>query len=219
MIVGVDCSHHQGTVLWKKVAAAGYRFVFLKATQGASFTDHMFLANVRGAKAAGLLVGAYHYFTPTGDAGAQFSNFWCQILNAGGPSGMLLPVLDVEGNNDNELGWMSPFAYTKSCLAWLQYLEQKIGKKGMVYTYPYFAGVLSGRQGLMSYPLGKYPLSQYPLWAASYRAAGKPVSFGGWGKRFAFHQFTDSGQVSGINGRVDLDVFNGTEADLKKYII
>ena len=52
MIPGIDVSHYQGSIDWAKVKAAGIRFVYVKASQGADFTDPRLFANVAGAAAA-----------------------------------------------------------------------------------------------------------------------------------------------------------------------
>src|SRR3546814_10025509 len=61
---GIDVSHHQGAIDWERVAADGVEFAYLKATEGGGFSDPRFVSNARGAKAAGIKVGAYHYYTP-----------------------------------------------------------------------------------------------------------------------------------------------------------
>lgn len=210
MIQGIDISHYQGTPNWKQVAKAGVKFVICKASQGATFVDHNVEANVKGAKAAGLFVGLYHYFLPTGDAGAQFANFWAVLKNCGGPSGLLVPVIDVEGDIHNLLGGMTATKYADSALAWLSYLEKKTGRKGIVYTYSSFADQLEGKLG------------GYPLWCAAYPElileCGRLEQFPSW-ENWTFWQWSDKGEVPGITGKVDLDVFNGTEEDLKRMVI
>ena len=63
-IWGVDVSHHQGPIDWPKVASEPHvAFAFIKATEGGDWTDPRFATNWREARAAGLLVGAYHFFT------------------------------------------------------------------------------------------------------------------------------------------------------------
>lgn len=76
---GVDVSSYQGSIDWKAAAADGIRFAMIKATQGRSvsnpdlrnFTDSRFAVNVRGAHAAGLVCGAYHYLTAQNEAEAE----------------------------------------------------------------------------------------------------------------------------------------------------
>ncbi|GAF06834.1 glycosyl hydrolase [Paenibacillus pini JCM 16418] len=98
---GIDVSHWQGTIDWKKVAAAGISFVFIKATQNS--IDNNFLDYVKGAKAAGLLVGAYHYVDDSvinADlARAAAQTFYKAIQAAGGVGTFdLPPVMDYESN-------------------------------------------------------------------------------------------------------------------------
>ena len=72
---GVDVSHHQGRIDWAMVAREpGQRFAYLKATQGRAHVDPEFARNWRGARAAGLKVGAYHYFSFCSGAAAQARN-------------------------------------------------------------------------------------------------------------------------------------------------
>ncbi len=58
---GIDVSYANGVVNWEAVAAAGYKFAIVRCTYGRHGVDDKFIANVAGAHAAGLLVGAYHY--------------------------------------------------------------------------------------------------------------------------------------------------------------
>jgi lysozyme len=60
-IKGIDVSHWQGDIDWKKVKDDGVEFAFIKATEGTSFIDDKFLANINGANAVGIKTGAYHF--------------------------------------------------------------------------------------------------------------------------------------------------------------
>ncbi|KHF34427.1 Lysozyme M1 precursor [Paenibacillus sp. P1XP2] len=55
---GIDVSHWQGVIDWKRVRSAGYSFAFLKATEGPKLVDDRFRVNSQGARSAGLLTGA-----------------------------------------------------------------------------------------------------------------------------------------------------------------
>ena len=69
---GIDVSKYQPTVDFRKVKAAGYDFVIIKAGHGQyeSQIDPMFEKHYRDAKAAGLYVGAYWYCYTTTPQGA-----------------------------------------------------------------------------------------------------------------------------------------------------
>src|SRR5207249_8313301 len=52
-IDGIDVSHWQNTIDWAKVAGAGYRFAFHKATEGQTYEDPKYATNRTAANAAG----------------------------------------------------------------------------------------------------------------------------------------------------------------------
>lgn len=63
---GIDVSSHQGTIDWQAVADSGVQFVIVRAmcwsnAAGGYAMDSKFVENMKGAKAAGLMVGAYWY--------------------------------------------------------------------------------------------------------------------------------------------------------------
>lgn len=59
---GVDVSSYQGKIDWNVIASQGISFAFVKATEGSSLVDPCFASNYGNAAAAGLQVGAYHFF-------------------------------------------------------------------------------------------------------------------------------------------------------------
>lgn len=194
-IQGIDVSHDQGTIDWTQVADAGKRFVFIKATQGITETDPHFQANWQGAKAAGLLRGAYHYYQPGDDPVKQAEHFLSVVSLE---PGELPLVLDVE-----TLGSQTASELVSGLRIWLAAVQKSTGATPIVYTDP---GFWNG--------LGTSDFSEYPLWAADYNAEG-PVLPAGW-TAWAFWQYSESGTVSGISGPVDLDVFQGNIEELQK---
>ncbi|MEC0237767.1 GH25 family lysozyme [Paenibacillus kribbensis] len=209
---GIDVSHHQGAIDFKKVAAAGISFVFIKATQGQSFRSKTFLQFVKDAKTAGLLVGAYHYVDDSATtpelARQEAANFVSTIKDAGGIQAFdLPPVMDYESNKSG----LSKAAVTAVAKAFLQEVEQLTGVRPIVYTYPSFIGNFTG-------------LSDYPLWIARYSASQVPPDASGW-TSWDFWQYSDGSaggmlpsgtrKVSGIAGPVDLNEYNGTVDELR----
>src|SRR5689334_1580650 len=89
-VQGIDVSHYQGVIDWNQVAEAGTAFVFIKATEGTSYVDPQFQDNWSGAKAAGLLRGAYHFFQPGEDPQQQAEYFLSVVQTVPGD---LPPVL------------------------------------------------------------------------------------------------------------------------------
>jgi lysozyme len=90
---GIDVSHHQGKIDWLKVKGEEIHFVFIKATEGSSHKDTEFNRNWNGATGAGLIKGAYHYFSFCKPGIEQAQNF---INTVPVNSGALPPVIDFE---------------------------------------------------------------------------------------------------------------------------
>lgn len=85
MRYGIDVSENNGQVDWQAVANAGRQFAIIRCSYGKTGRDSMFAANVAGAHAAGLQVGAYHYgyaLTPE-EAALEAQNCRAAIDEAG----------------------------------------------------------------------------------------------------------------------------------------
>ena len=89
---GVDVSHHQGVVDWRRVANDGIAFAYVKATEGGDHVDGRFAANWAGARDAGIERGAYHFFTLCTPGAAQAANFLATVP----AEPALPPALDLE---------------------------------------------------------------------------------------------------------------------------
>jgi lysozyme len=190
-LAGLDVSHHQGEINWSAVAAAGYRFAFVKATEGTSSVDPVHSRNVAGALAAGLAVGSYHYAKPNlSDPRVQAAHL-ASTMGELGP-GRLPGVLDLEESGDLSSRslrvWMSAF---------LDELDHRTGRRSLLYT-----GLSFWRDKLDSY-------AGHPLWLARYNTT---AGVAGW----TFWQKSDAGAVPGIRGGVDIDVFDGDLAALDR---
>ncbi|GEB35324.1 GH25 family lysozyme [Brevibacillus parabrevis] len=183
----IDVSHHNGMIDWKKVAADGVKGVFIKATEGAGYTDPRFRANAQGALAAGVKVGFYHYCRPeTGNtAAAEAESF---LVAVAGLQATLPHVLDVEGDASK----VGASKLTDWCYSWLETVENRSGHRAMVYTGASFAKTYLGAK-----------LAKWPLWVAHY-GVNQPMANPTWQCWSAF-QYTSSGKVSGIAGNVDMN--------------
>lgn len=197
VVRGIDVSKYQGDIDWNAVASSGIAFAFMKATEGLTFIDASFRSNWAGAAAARVLRGAYHFFRPARDAVQQADNFIQTVGMLG--QGDLPPVLDIEVADG-----MGAAAILDAAGVWLSRVEQRLGRKPIIYTYPDFWRSQLGNSSRFA---------SYPLWIAHYTSAAAPTIPGGW-TTWTLWQRTDKGHADGITGNVDLDVFNGSIADL-----
>jgi lysozyme len=188
-------SHYDGAVDWAAAHAAGIGFGIAKATEGTSLLDDQFSANWSGMSAAGVVRGAYHFFHPGSDAVAQ-ANFVVDTVGALG-AGDLPIVCDLE-----ETDGLSQAEVVAHAITFLQTVSQLTGKTAILYASPGFLSSFGG-------------LGAYPLWVANYEVSCPtvPAAWSSW----QFWQSGDSGTVSGISSDVDVDVYNGTLAELRAF--
>lgn len=194
---GVDISSYQGETDWV-VLSKQMDFVFVKATEGSSYTDEMFARNFAGARAAGLYTGAYHFFSFDSPGSTQAENFISVLDETGLTEGMLPPVIDVELYGE----------YTKSPKAaeevaaeledMITALEKRYGKKPMIYCTD------------RAYRLYNEGFGDCPLWRRN-------VYFKPLRDDWTFWQYSDTEQLDGYEGDegyIDMDLFKGSEEEL-----
>jgi lysozyme len=202
-IQGIDVSYWQGDIDWKRVREAGVHFAFIKATEGGDHLDPKFLENWYGARRAGLARGAYHFI------------YWCRpaeeqalwfVLNVPQDSDALPPVLDLEWNSHSKTcpGKVSRALAMKKIKIILDAMEAHTGKRPIIYTDPVFhREVLQGE------------LESYHFWLRSVAAEPHKIYRG---RSWAFWQFTTTGRVPGVAGKVDRNSFNGTLSDWERVL-
>ena len=174
---------HQGEIDWDGVAGDDIGFAYIKATEGRDVSDRRLASNWTAARAAGLEVGAYHYFTPCSDAAAQADHF---LETA--PSGPddLPPVVDLEDLD----GACHPSAVEvrSEVQRFVAEVERRTGRRIVLYVGDDF----DARFGL------KEELTRY-LWE---RRLFRRPDVDGW----LIWQAHWRARVNGIDGGVDLDV-------------
>ena len=187
----IDVSSYQGTIDWKRVAAAGIKAAYLKATEGVNWNDPNFEANRKAANAHGIHIGAYH-FASLYDGALEAHHFLKTISNVGPHD--LKPVLDLETNPKN----LPPVQLRAFAINFNKTVYTRTGVWPMFYSY---AGFIEAMQfpkpvgnGLWIAAYGRNDGMEYPVYAP------KP-----W-KKYVAHQFTSRGQVPGIKGYVDTSV-------------
>jgi len=71
---GIDIYSGSNITSWASIKAAGVEAVMIKATEGVTYVNDKLDAHYKGAKAAGLLVGFYH-FAKSNPVQAEFNHF------------------------------------------------------------------------------------------------------------------------------------------------
>lgn len=208
---GIDISHHQGDFNLK-VVAEPLDFVIIKATEGNGYVDPQFSNNLKKVRAAGKLLGLYHYARSDlnpGTGGAKREAAWF-VKTAGDAVGEGILILDWE----NESLPAGPSWAT----VWLEEVERLTGVRPFFYCYP---AALSQKNFTKI-------LAKYPFWLASY---GPNTSSGilsdaqvtaklktyGRGHQPDMYQYLSTGRLPGHAGNLDLNKAFFTAAKWREY--
>jgi lysozyme len=195
---GIDVSHYQGSINWdsidRKKGDFPLDFVFIRATQGKDGTDEQFSRNWKHALSGGFMRGAYHYYRPDENSVEQAENF---IKNVRLRKGDLPPVLDIEKIPAGQ----SMDSLKTGLKRWLGTIERYYGVKPILYSGErYYTDFL------------KEEFKGYTVWIAHYSSLEL-------GSDWHFWQFTDKAAIKGIDGTVDVNIYNGTAEALQKLRI
>ena len=188
---GIDVSHHQGAIDWKRAAADDVAFAVIKATEGGDHVDRTFATNLRDARAAGLVVGAYHFFTFCRPGADQARNF---IATVPREHSLLPPVVDIEfvGNCAQR---PTPEELRAELAAFLDPVEVHFGKPAVIY----LIGEAADRYG-----------SVMPNRLRWLRSLASHPGHEDW----VYWQYHNMGRIDGIEGDVDLNVLQGEASSL-----
>ncbi|GGM75447.1 hypothetical protein GCM10012275_52640 [Longimycelium tulufanense] len=196
MLFGVDVSNHQRHFDFHRARAEGYDFAILKCSEGSTFRDGMFHTHLRNARAAGIMVAAYHY-QRSAPASAQ-----ADLIVSMVPREVSVAVDVEEGSGGVNI--------TRALITELQHRGYRVP---LLYLPRWYWDRL-GRPSLAGLP---------PLWASWYpdntvrhgetglALIPEHVWNGYGGLDVVLLQFTSSGAVADHpQGRIDLNAYRGS---------
>ena len=198
---GVDVSSYQGEVDWGLLRRQGVDFAFIKATEGSGLTDSRFSANWAGAREAGVLAGAYHFFSYDSPGAGQAARF-CSVVPV--QAGSLPPVVDIEFYGPYLEQPKDPEEVWPILDELLAALEAHYGCKPILYVT---------ERSYRLYVEDRYP--DCPLWVSM------PVAAPVW-RNWTFWQYSHTGELAGYTGAqryIDMNVFRGTREELEALCI
>lgn len=221
--LGIDVSKYQGSgntngvtnIIWTSVKGDGITFSFARSTEGTNYSDPDFIFNITQAKAAGVVIGSYHFARYDQDPGlagadAEADFCWGVISNYITNDGMSLsPMLDLEhATTTDQSAWANEWCY--------RIINDAAGHgvvlHPIIYSNPAFAGSHLNKS-----------ITQWPLWMANVgqetnaQNIAPPTS--PW-SNWSFFQYATLIHVAGVSGDIDRDVFHGTSNVLfSSYIV
>jgi len=196
---GIDVSHHQGVIDWKKIKTQNIHFVYIKATEGGDFTDKKFQTNWSQAIKSGIIPGAYHFFNFCTSPVKQAKHFIKTVPNI---PNSLPPVIDIEF-----IGYCkikpSVQQYKQSVTTFITLLHKHYKKSPVIYTtygsYKGYLDTLFLKQRLWMRDV---------YWAPHFKQK----------RDWQIWQYSNRGHLKGIKTFVDLNVFNGTRKEFQTFI-
>jgi len=200
---GVDVSRWQHDIDWKKLRTRGANFAFIKATEGGDHLDPLFRKNWDAAAKAGIPRGAYHFF------------YWCRVAeqqadwfirNVPKVKGALPPVIDVEWNSHSRSCKKRPSRKVVLEKMWvfMKKVEAHYGQKPIIYTAPdFYEDNLKGQ------------FKDYPFWLRSVASHPKKRYPN---RKWLFWQYSGTGLSKGVDTKIDLNVFNGSEKAWRNWL-
>lgn len=197
--LGVDVSEYQGNIDWHAVKTFGVDFAILRVgyrglTQGMLYKDAKFDQNFDSATSAGLFVGAYFFSQAVTEAEAVAeADFVIEALDG---RKLAYPVIfdwELPNSGDHQENLRARGVTgedaTRFAIAFCERIKEA-GLTPVIYTNKY--------QAYEFFDLSQW--KDYDLWYAEYqKAPSMHYDFRLW-------QYTDKGEVPGIEGGVDLDI-------------
>ena len=190
---GIDVSKWNGRIDWKKVKKAGIDFCIIR-TGYSKTVDYKFKYNIEEAIDNGLQIGVYHFSYATTNAKAKEEAEFCLELIKPYKKYITLGVwFDYEYDSVNYSRRYGVYPTKKSVTSLAKTFCSTVEKNG------YSTGIYTNLDFSSNY-FTKEVLNKYPTWIAV------------WGKmnyhgKYVMWQYTDSGRVDGIHGKVDMNIF------------
>lgn len=194
---------HLGALSPKKISGVvdyNVSFVFIKSTEGTTIINPYYKKDYMAARAKGIPVGAYHFFShhTTGADQAAFFLKHTKFMK-----GDLPPVLDLEPLPSQVEKMGGAVGMWQRVRIWLQMVEKHTGMRPILYISQLFVN-----QYLDAAPDIKHG---YPVWIARYGEYKPDVKLWVW-------QLAPDGRVAGIHGTVDINVFNGYASEFNQWL-
>ena len=201
-VAGVDVSAYQRSVDWAGLWASGHRFVWVKATEGSTWTSPRYAAQVAGAREVGFLVGAYHYARPGNSAAAVQARHLVSVSGGWTPDGRTLPgALDLEfAESGEKCHGLSPSRMTAWVADFVAEYRRLTGRAPLIYTTrEFWTQCLSDDRTIPA---------AAPLWLFDHEGDMGPWP-AGWQRPTVWQR--------GVDGGIDRNVFLGSAADLVRF--
>src|SRR5215472_16554668 len=213
---GIDVASFQhpggAPIGWSAVAAAGYKFAFIKVTEGSYYGNPYYAADAAGAKAAGMLAAPYVFAIPNYSGGALQADYALDHANYAPDGQMLAPILDAEydpyAGSDGTPSGSACYGLTPAqMVAWIDAftteIHRRTGQSPVIYTTSQWWTTCTG---------DTTNFSSDPLWIASPSTSG-PTLPAGW-TDWTYWQYSNRATLPAVPTAFDTSYLSSTALEL-----
>ncbi|MEN2765691.1 glycoside hydrolase family 25 protein [Ornithinibacillus xuwenensis] len=188
-IKGIDISKHQGRINWDKVKADGVQFAMIRMGYGLAYEDEYFERNVKECERVGIPWGAYLYsYALNVEQAKQEAVFALKLLKGKNPTYPIAFDMEDADQYKKKHGMPSNAVLVDMCHAFLDVVENS----------GYYVSLYASLHWLNT-KLNSSKLNRFDKWVAQW---SDKCTYKG---SFQMWQYTSSGSVDGISGRVDMN--------------
>ncbi|OZG52327.1 glycosyl hydrolase family 25 [Pseudoscardovia radai] len=210
----IDVSAYQRTIDWSAAKAAGVEGAIIRVGYGVNYWDSTAAYNIQQCKKLGIPFGIYWYSyadtaTMATEEGQSLATRLAQLGVS--PTDLSYPVYyDIEAWKwSGHTQPTSPAVYDTFVGNFISAMNAAGYSNVSLYTYLSFANTVlndSYLHGLITWMAQYSSTLQYTDWGKSTNG----YEYKGW-------QYSDSGQIGGISGNVDMSAFTGVSATYRLY--
>jgi len=217
-VEGIDVASFQhpngAAITWTSVAKAGYKFAFIKATEGSYYVNPYYAGDASGAKSTGLLTAPYSFAIPNYSGGALQADYVLDHANYAADGQTLPVILDIEydpydapvsqgGDGTNECYGLSASQMVSWIAAFLNEATRRTGQPSVIYTTADWWATCTGNSAAFT---------AYPMWVASY--ASSPTVPAPWNGQWTYWQYTNQATPPGVSVKTDASWLSTTSLEL-----
>jgi GH25 family lysozyme M1 (1,4-beta-N-acetylmuramidase) len=213
-VQGIDVSSAQHTngaaIDWSDVAGAGYKFAFIKASEGSYYVNPYYASDNAQAQAAGMFVAPYAFAIPNYSGGALQADYMLDNADYVPGGRVLPPILDIEydpyvsQDGTNICYGLTPARMVAWIQAFTAEVQRRTGQRPVIY---------STSQWWEDCTDDSTAFAADPLWIAGETASG-PIVPSAW-SNWAYWQYTASATLpSAISGDFDASYLSSAALEL-----
>lgn len=210
---GIDVASYQRCWDGAKAKAAGVNYAFVKLTEGTSYINPYATCQINTMRANGIREGAYDFARPQSNMPEAEADYFMAQAKSRGMIGKAIPVLDWEPSAPG--GYWAKQSWWVA--RWVERIKATWGVTPMVYM---------SAANIKTTDWSQVVATNAGLWVAGYprgfaadrlrNPGGVPYDVSPWPFAAAW-QYSSSGSVAGISGRVDINWFYGDALTWTKY--